>query len=259
MTVPDPKAKILVVEDDANLRELLIDTLDAIGYRTYGAVDGIEALQKLKEEQIDLLISDIKMPGMDGVALLKKVRRHYPHLPVIFITGVASPEIIGRASPDGFLAKPFRIAHLEELIEDALTGKSEKAVKQIRRVMVVDDDDLFREMLAEALRYDDYIPVALTSGEAALKELERGTVDAVIADIKMPGMDGITLLKKIKEKSPELPVILITAFFSQDEASRKSGAAQANGFLQKPFKLDNIIKLLKRISLTPTKNAPDSP
>jgi CheY-like chemotaxis protein len=259
MTAPDTKANVLVVEDDANLRELLSDTLDALGYRAFEAGDGIEALQKLKEEQIDLVISDIKMPGLDGVALLRKIRRYYPNLPVIFITGAASPEIIGRASPDGFLAKPFRIAHLEELIADALTGKTEPAVKPIRKVMVVDDDDLFRDMLADALRYDDYIPVAVPSGEAALKELERGTVDAVIADIKMPGMDGITLLKKIKEKSPELPVILITAFFSQDEASQKSGATQADGFLQKPFKLDNIVRLLKQISLTATENSPDSP
>ena len=250
----EPKANILVVDDDVNLRELLIDTLDAIGYSASGAVDGIEALQKLKEEKIDLVISDIKMPGIDGVALLKKVRRYYPNLPVLFITGVASPEIIGRASPDGFLAKPFRFTHLEELIEDALTGKSEKVVKQIRRVMVVDDDDLFREMLADALRFDDYIPVAVPSGEEALKELTHGTVDAVIADIKMPGMDGITLLKKVKEQFPEMPVILITAFFSQDEAGRKSGRTEANGFLRKPFKPDNIIKMLKQLSLAPARN-----
>jgi CheY-like chemotaxis protein len=252
--MPEPKANILVVDDDVNLRELLLETLDGIGYRASGATDGIDALQKLKEEKVDLVITDIKMPGMDGIALLKKIRRYYPELPVLFITGVATPEIIGRALPDGFLAKPFRISHLEELIEDALSGKSEKAARSIRKVMVVDDDDLFREMLADALSYDDFIPYAVPSGEEALQELERGMVDAVIADIKMPGMDGISLLKKIKERWPELPVILITAFFSESEAIAKDGLAKANGFLRKPFKPDNIISLLKQLSPTPTKN-----
>jgi len=251
--VQDPRAKILVVEDDTHLRELLIDTLDAIGYRTSGASDGVEALQKLGEEKVDLVISDIKMPGIDGVALLKKVRRYYPALPVLFITGVASPEIIGRASPDGFLAKPFRISHLEELIEDTLVGKPEKIAEQIHKVMVVDDDDLFREMLADALRCADYVPLAVSSGDEALKELEHGTVDAVIADIKMPGMDGLTLLKKIKEESPQMPVILITAFLSQDEAGRKAGFTKADGFLQKPFEVGEILDILRQITPTPAR------
>ena len=119
-----PKATILVVEDNATMRDLLVDTLDAIGYRPTGASDGSEALQKLKEEKFDLIITDIMMPGIDGIALLKKVRKDYPHLPVLFITGVATPEVVERASPDGFLAKPFRISHIEELIEDTLKGKN---------------------------------------------------------------------------------------------------------------------------------------
>ena len=246
----NPRATILVVDDDATLRDLLVDTLDAVGYRTTGASDGIEALQKLKEQMFDLMITDIKMPHIDGIALLKKVRRRYPKLPVLFITGVATPEVIGRASPEGFLAKPFRISLIEELIEDTLSGKSEKVARPIRKVMVVDDDDLFRDMLTEALRCSDYVPCAVAGGDEALKELENGTVDAVIADIKMPGMDGISLLKKIKAEHPKMPVVLITAFFTQDEAVRKAGSIEADGFLQKPFEVDNIIEILKEISQT---------
>ena len=118
-----PKTSILVVDDNLTMRDLLVDTLDAIGYLPTGASDGSEALQKLKEEKFDLIITDIMMPGIDGIALLKKVRKDYPNLPVLFITGVATPEIMDQASPDGFLAKPFRISHIEQLIEDTLKGK----------------------------------------------------------------------------------------------------------------------------------------
>ncbi len=241
------KATILVVDDDATLRELLVDTLETIGYTVVGMSDGIEALEELHRGSYDLLITDIKMPGMDGVALLKKVRRYYPDLPVLFITGVTSPEIIGRASPDGFLAKPFRISHIEELIEETLSGRSETVSQPIRKVLIVDDDDLFRDMLTEALRFNDFIPYAVRNGEEALQELERGTVDAVITDIRMPGMDGITLLKKIKEKYPNLPVVLITAFYSQDGSDYFETTQQADGFLKKPFHVEHIVSLLKEL------------
>lgn len=112
--------KILVVDDDHNLLDLLDDTLTSIGYEATGAADGFEALKKLEQQQFDLVITDIRMPGMDGFELLRRIRESYPILPVLFITGVELPEAIKRAAPDGFLMKPFRISHIERLIEDCL-------------------------------------------------------------------------------------------------------------------------------------------
>ncbi|UCG61196.1 MAG: response regulator [Candidatus Zixiibacteriota bacterium] len=242
------KAKILVVDDDATLLGLLVDTLTVIGYNAVGVPGGIEALEALSGKRFDLLITDIKMPGMDGIALSKKVRRHYPDLPVLFITGVATPEIIGRASPDGFLAKPFRINHIEELIENTLKNRPETVSRQIRKVMVVDDDQTFREMLADALRFDEYIPCAVSSGEEALRELERGEIDAVITDIRMPGMDGITLLKQIKERQADLPVILITAYLAEEDIKKQSVHDLADGFIRKPFRVEKIVEMLNGLS-----------
>lgn len=246
------KANILVVDDDAHLLSLLVDTLTSIGYRATGAPGGIEAIEKLNSGLFDLMITDIKMPGIDGITLLKKVRRHFPKLPVLFITGVASDDIIGRASPDGFLAKPFRISHIEELIENTLADKSEKVTRSICKVMVVDDDNTFREMLSEALRYNEYSPFSVAGSELALEELKNGEVDAVITDIKMPGMDGIALMKKIKELYPDLPVILITAFYNQKYSENKNEIDQADGFLEKPFKVETIIDLLSQLTLNST-------
>jgi CheY-like chemotaxis protein len=121
--VQKTKATILIVEGDDTMRDLLVDTLGAIGYRVTEASDGIEALQKLKQQSFDLMITDIMAPGMDGVTLLKKAREDYPNLPVLFIAGDATTEVIEGASPDGFLAKPFRISLIEELIENTLRGR----------------------------------------------------------------------------------------------------------------------------------------
>jgi len=117
-------AKILVVDDDAALLDLLVDTLSTIGYSVVPALGGSEALVRLKQDTFDLVISDIKMPEVDGVSLLNKVRQSYPGVPVLLITGLAPDDIVNKASPDGFLAKPFRIGQIEKLIESTLSGKS---------------------------------------------------------------------------------------------------------------------------------------
>ena len=244
----DSSAKILVVDDDVKLLDLLVDTLTAIGYESVGAEGGEQALAYLSTGEFGLVITDIKMPGMDGVTLLNKIRELYPKLPVMFITGVASPEIIGQASPNGFLAKPFRINRIEEMIENALKGRPEVVAGRIKRVMVLDDDATFREMLTDALQYHNYFPLAVATGEEALDQLEQEEVDAVVADIKMPGLDGITLLKKIKDAYPEMPVILITAYWSEADIQDNSVTAAADGFLRKPFHVEKIIELLDRIA-----------
>jgi DNA-binding NtrC family response regulator len=77
----------------------------------------------LKLEKFDLVISDVKMPEIDGITLLGLIRDAHPHMPVLLITGVASPEVVGEADPDGFLAKPFRISHIEEMIEATLSAR----------------------------------------------------------------------------------------------------------------------------------------
>ena len=120
------EAKILVVDDDSRLLGLLTETLGAIGYSAEDAKSAKEALSKLAESKFRLIISDIKMPEMDGLSLLERIRENYPGLPVIFITGLPKTDAIRSANPEGILSKPFRISNLEDLIEQALkTGKTD--------------------------------------------------------------------------------------------------------------------------------------
>jgi CheY-like chemotaxis protein len=134
--------RILVVDDDQRLLSLLDDTLASIGYITSNVSSGNEALFLLSKKVYDLVITDISMPEMDGLELLSKIRKSYPKLPVICITGVARPEIIVNAHPEGFLVKPFRISHLEEIIEKTILGQDESSSANPRSILVIDDDDI---------------------------------------------------------------------------------------------------------------------
>src|SRR5205085_1928785 len=88
--LPTPRAarhRILVVDDEASIRELLSKTLALAEYQVETAADGSTALARLREMAYDLVIADLKMPGMDGLMLIRQIKRLQPDLPIIIITG----------------------------------------------------------------------------------------------------------------------------------------------------------------------------
>ena len=98
---------ILVVEDDANLRSALCGTLDLAGYDTQTADNGTAALEILKSKNIDMVITDIQMPGMDGHALLKQIKLQWPDLPVMLMTAYGSIQMAGRGNA-GWCCRLFK-------------------------------------------------------------------------------------------------------------------------------------------------------
>ncbi len=246
--------KILVVDDDRYLLDLLIETLKTIGYDATGVTSAEEALQHLESASVQLVITDIRMPGMDGVEFARRVKSSRPELPVIFITGVFNSSVLRKVEAEGFLAKPFRINQVEELIEEVMAN-AQIADNQggSDRILVVDDDEAFRQMLMESLKLSGYQPVGASNSQDALSIMEKKPVNAVITDVRMPGMDGITLAGYIKERWPGTPVIMITGYIPAEHEAPLD-AEIADGFLMKPFKIDSITELLE--SLRPPRTPP---
>ncbi|MGL1958144.1 MAG: sigma-54 dependent transcriptional regulator [Colwellia sp.] len=102
--------KILVVEDDAGLREALVDTLSLAGYRCIEADSGETALLLLKNQQVDLIVSDVQMGGMSGLSLLKSIKNQNERMPVLLMTAYGTIDDAVQAMKDGacnYIAKPF--------------------------------------------------------------------------------------------------------------------------------------------------------
>jgi DNA-binding NtrC family response regulator len=208
MTMKQQRARILVIDDDLALLDLLVDTLTTIGYEAVGMSDAIAALSRIKSESFDLIVTDVKMPEMDGISLLKKIRRHFPKLPVLFITAYATPEMIGVASPDGILAKPFRITHIEELIENTLHNRVVSApAQQSQRVLIVDANDDFREYLTETLRASEYVPLSVDCGTDAMAQLAGGHVDVLVVDSHLGDMSVDALVVEVRHQYPSVKII----------------------------------------------------
>ncbi len=127
--------RILIVDDERSMVEFLEYLLDKEGYQVTGCLDPEGALALLREgEGFDLVISDIKMPGMDGLELLKAARNRDPDIPFIFITAYASSETAIEALKLGafdYITKPFEIEKLKSLVMHALTARDLKRQVQV--------------------------------------------------------------------------------------------------------------------------------
>ncbi|MCF2950220.1 sigma-54 dependent transcriptional regulator [Paraglaciecola aquimarina] len=131
------QAKILIVEDDAGLREALVDTLQLGDYQVVEADSGEQALVKLSEQNIDLVVSDIQMGGMSGLSLLKNIKHKFPNLPILLMTAYATIDDAVQAMRDGatdYLSKPFAPEVLLNLV-----GRYAPAQKVESRTPIVDD------------------------------------------------------------------------------------------------------------------------
>jgi two-component system NtrC family response regulator len=112
-------------------------------------------------------------------------------------------------------------------------------------VLIVDDEKNYTAVLSVVLREEGYETLAANSGEEAVEQLNTASVDLVLTDLKMPGMDGIELLARIKAKDPDLPVIMMTAHGTVDKAV----AAMQKGaytFIQKPFENDRLVIFVQK-------------
>ncbi len=118
--MPTGDRKILVVEDNPNMSSLLADMLEVFAIESVRATDGQDALRKVEEENVGLVITDMRMPKMSGTELLSALKDSHPDLPVVLISGFAlgdEEDQAAAARADGFLAKPFRMRDIKEVLE----------------------------------------------------------------------------------------------------------------------------------------------
>src|SRR5512146_3260893 len=120
---PDRRARILVVDDEAGIRELLSKTLALAEYDVDLAAGGQEALERLRGQHYDLVITALRMPGVDGLVLIREARRSLPQLPIIIITGYSTEASAIEAinlGVNGYLTKPFRVPKVLSVAAKAL-------------------------------------------------------------------------------------------------------------------------------------------
>ena len=115
--------RILIVDDNPNMSSLLSEMLEVFDYASVLASDGNEALDVLEKGEISMVITDMRMPNMSGLELLREVKSRYPAIPVVLISGYSVNEVNSQASDikaDGFLGKPLMMSDIEKLLNSLL-------------------------------------------------------------------------------------------------------------------------------------------
>lgn len=118
--MPEEMRRILIVDDNPNMSNLLSDMLEVFDFASLRAADGEEALTLLNQQDFSLVITDLRMPKMGGLELLRMVKEKFPRLPVVVITGYsteATENELLSANADGFLNKPFRMNDIELVLK----------------------------------------------------------------------------------------------------------------------------------------------
>ncbi len=140
---------IMIVDDEASVRTSLEKVLSRAGYVTRSAESGSDALRQLARRPADLVLSDLKMPDVDGLELLRKVRKKYPKMEVVLLTGYGTVEKAVEAMKDGaydFITKPFKRAVLLKIVERALERRN-----------LTQENEYLRAQLGKGKPYDTII------------------------------------------------------------------------------------------------------
>jgi two-component system response regulator (stage 0 sporulation protein F) len=246
-------AKILIVDDEVHIRELLHRALCIEGYEVVGVPSAEQALELVFKEPFDLLLLDVRLSGESGLSILKKVRECQKDVPIVIYSGALTPELDKEARAAGaneVLSKDMDVLQLvgqigkiiktKKIIFPGLIERAEKVL------LVVDDEEGIRRVLREFFVRKGYKVFEAENGEKALQLAGSEKISVVLLDIKMPGMDGLEALKRLLEINPKLGVVMTTAVEDEDKV-KKALELGAYSYVLKPcdFKYLELVVMSK--------------
>jgi len=205
----EKRPKILVIDDDKDIRNVITDILDQSGYEVFTASSGQQGLDLATQIVPSLIILDLMMPGMDGWTVLTKLQ-HKPALadiPVIILSGASGLEMAMSLGAAAVLFKPVDANQLTAEIAAQL------APLPPSYILLVEDDADSRTLITRLLDGEGWNSRAAINGNAALRILKQASPAMIILDLKMAGMNGFELLELIG-KNPvwsKIPVVIVTS------------------------------------------------
>ncbi len=219
----------------------LKDILNAKGYEAEVAYSGPEALAKVAEAHFDAVLTDIKMPEMNGVELYKAIKGVKPHIPVVLMTAFSTDRLVNEGLEQGAIAvlnKPLDINALLSFFS---------MLRKERSIVIVDDDPHFCKTLGDILLARGFAVTQVTDPHGIVEKIDADS-PVVLLDMKLNDIDGLAVLKKIREHYPDLPVILATGYRDEMmDAIETALKIKAHACLYKPFQIEELLKLLSEI------------
>jgi two-component system, NtrC family, response regulator HydG len=239
----NPKLRILIVDDDLRMTRTLVDILTMAGHQPAEASSGAEALAKIGSQEFDCVLTDVRMPGMDGVEFHRQLHQMQPGLPVILMTAFASDEIIRKGLDEGVVGvfdKPLNITQMLGFFA---------SLARHRVIAIVDDDPVFCRTLGDILHQRGFEVSQITNPHADV-EVMASESQVILLDMKLNSINGLDVLKSIRVQYPSLPVMLVTGY-RQEMADVIQAAMEIHAFtcLYKPLEIPELLEKLAHLQL----------
>lgn len=233
--------RVLIVDDNEMMVKTLRDILKLKGYFTEMAYSGPEALAKIEQSIFDCVISDIKMPEVNGVDLFRAIKQQQPTLPVVLMTAYATDKLVQEGLSEGVIAvlnKPINISQLLNFLS---------LLSQEHSVVVVDDDPDFCQTLGNILQAKGYAVTPMTDPEGLMEKLaDQG--QTVLLDMKLRNSTGLDVLRQIRQKYPALDVVIITGYPEEYEPAVKIALEiSAYTCFYKPLQIEPLLQTLDQL------------
>jgi DNA-binding NtrC family response regulator len=235
--------RALVVDDDRAMVKTLSDVLTYKGWEVSGAYSGAAAVEAASRERFDVVLMDIKMPGMDGVDAFKAIKQARPSTPVVLMTAYATRDRILEAEREGVLSvlpKPVDIGRLLALIGDAL--------RRQQPVLLVDHDAAFLKTLADVLRMRGIETIVAQRLDHATRLMTEQRPIAVLLHMHMNSTPPSEAVARMHEADPDSALIVYSGRpYASEEAALALPASWIHAYLQKPFAIDAVAEVLDGI------------
>jgi DNA-binding response OmpR family regulator len=247
--------KILVVDDEASIREMFEMAFSRKGYSVGSAATGEEALEILAHEDFPVMYIDLGLETMSGFDLCERIRENDSRAIIYAVTGYAGilgPEEILEAGFNDYFSKPL---DFDVLLKSAAAAfeKIDRSAKDscpivVKRILIIDDDESFRKMLRHMLESQGFEVMEACDGEAGIRRQSACPADLIISDIVMPKKEGIETVLTIKEQYPDVKIIVVSGFgWYGNEAEIDLARAMGARTLKKPFKHKELLAIIEQL------------
>lgn len=242
--------KILAVDDEPIICTMIKDAFEPIGFTVLTAHSGDDALKIFAKEKPGLIFLDIKMLGMSGLDVLKKIKEQDKTVKVVMLTVMADTQTKFKAKElgaDDFVTKPFMTDHLEAVARKEIGDLIRERQIQRPRILVVDDEEDVRTRLANLIYRHFACEVDNAgNGQEALEKLKATKFDLAVLDIKMPGLSGIDVIREAMKFTPQTKFLAVSAYDSHDIAEKAINVGAVD-FIHKPQTVEGIERKVRDI------------
>jgi two-component system, NtrC family, response regulator HydG len=239
------KGKILLVDDNEAFLDSTKDVLEDEGYEIFTAKNGEDAIRMVGERPFEVILMDIKMPGLSGVETFIEIKKINPVVKVIMVTAYSVESLIRKALKEGayaVLKKPLNMSMLLKEIDIIIKSKNGGSI------LLADDDKAFCDNLESILNEENYKVIPAYDGEEAVKTAGAYPFDILLIDMKLPILNGLEVYRRIKKIKPNTVAIIITGYAEEmDMLIKQMLRENAYTYLAKPLDMKKLLGLLKHI------------